>query len=596
MSRPVRRRRTLSIALAAGTLLIAPAAASAATYTVSPGGGACGGADTTCGGLDSAAAAAAAGDVFNLTPGIYVGGNFAVGGVTINGAPGVLVNSTVQFSGASGGVSKMSKVAVVQAASTGTGVLVTGASGLELSDGVVISANDDGIHISEGTANKILRTVVATGGAQASAIRVQSGPGAAKQLLVESTLTSGGAHGIGAFSKAAGLSSAGAITLTMHHVTAAGSTNGIVVDSSQGVAGLTSGGSIAATLTDSIAFPNVVKNQPGLLGIAANTATLTVDARTLVSGDKAAIFADAAGGNYRLRPGSPAIGQGSVTAGESATDIDGDDRSAPPTDLGGDEYVNAPPVAKIAVANKTPRAGQQVVFDGTGSSDREAAYGGGIVQYQWLYSDGKGETTTGPAVAHTFDKEGAAAAQLTVVDRQGVASAPVTVTFQLLDGTPPTVAIVKPKNNQKISRYITKKTTRTVNGKKKTTSKRTRRKIVFGGLSRDANGVAQIALTLEKTGSLPKSKSKTKAKASAATSKRCIFYDPKRGNVRRSCGKPILFLARLVKDSKTGEWTYTVGRNLSKGRYKLTAVGIDKSGSSGNSGGTKLGVVKFTLT
>lgn len=576
-------RRSLFIAAAMAAVLVAPAAANAATYTVNTGDGACGGADLACGGLAEAAAApAVSGDIINMSPGIYSGGNFTNGGITINGAAGVLVNGTLQFSGATGGVSTASKITVVQSASTGEGVLVTGASGLELSDAVVVGGFDHGIFISAGSANKILRTIVATGGAGSSAIRVQSSPDVAVGLLVSSVLTSGGREGIAAISKASGLASAGDITLTLRHITAAGSTEGVLIDSSAGVAGLSAGGNIAATMTDSIAFPNRVKNQPGVLGLLANTATLTAPATRNITdpaSDKKAIFAAPASGNYRLRPGSPAIGQGGVESGDSATDIDGEDRAAAPTDFGGDEFNNAPPVAKVVVKTPTPRATQPVVFDGGGSSDREASYGGGIVSYQWTYSDGATETTTSPTTSHAFAKEGDASAQLVVVDRQGAASAPVTVALKLVDGTPPTVAIVKPKNNQKIKVFTTQ--TRTVDGKKKTTRKRT--KIVFGGLSGDRSGIATIALTLEKS------------RAAGSKSTRCLFFNPKKGVVGRSCQKPVLFLAALKKDSKTGEWSYTVKKNLGKGTYKLTAVGVDKTGAFGNAGGAKLGVVKFRL-
>ena len=56
-----------------------------------------------------------------------------------------------------------------------------------------------------------------------------------------------------------------------------------------------------------------------------------------------------------------------------------------------------------------------------------------------------------------------------------------------------------------------------------------------------------------------------------------------------------LFRAALKHNSQTGEWSYRVKRNLNAGSYRLTAVGIDKTGNLGNAGGSKRGVVQFTL-
>jgi hypothetical protein len=462
-------------------------------------------------------------------------------------------------------------------------VLVTGGhDGLQFSDAAVLSKHDDGIFISTGTENRVTRTIAATGGTQESAIYVESNAGSpAKRLTVDSTVTNGGLAGIGAKTRSALLQpGAGEITLNLRHVTAAGSASGIRLDSAQAQGLLSSVGSITATVTDSITLANVEIPYNGALGTGIGANTATIDAsRTLLTGDRTLLFADAAAGNFRLRPSSPAIGQGSVVPGESPTDIDGEDRSSGPTDLGGDEYNNAAPVAKIAVKTAAPRATQAVTFDAAGSTDREASYGGGIVEYRWTFSDGQAQTTAGPTVDHTFTTEGDASATLVVVDRQGAPSAPAAVSLKLIDGTAPTVGIVKPKNNQKIKQFTTK--TKTVNGRKRTT--RTRTKLVFGGLSRDANGVAQIVLTLEKL------------KTGSSESSSCNWYDPKRGFVSRSCKKPVLFSAKLQKDSTTGQWSYTIKRKLTKGAYRLRAVGVDKTGAAGNAGGSKIGVVRFRL-
>jgi PKD repeat protein len=223
-----------------------------------------------------------------------------------------------------------------------------------------------------------------------------------------------------------------------------------------------------------------------------------------------------------------------------------------------------------------------VLFDASASSDREAGYGGGIVAYQWTFSDGKTESTTAPTLTHVFPKEGTASASLVVVDTAGAASGSAAVGLTLINGTPPTVAIVKPKNKQKITRFTTNRKTK----------QRVRRKIVFGGLSRDDNGVAQVILTLEKLATT----SQASAKASAKATKKCNWFDPKKGVTRKSCTSPVLIYAKLKENSATGEWTYTVKRNLDKGSYRLTALGVDKTGAAGNAAGTKVGVIRFTLS
>ncbi len=591
------RRRLMTIAAATAAVLAVPAAASAATYTVKAGDGACGAGDLACGGLVEAAAAAGPGDVFNVSAGTYTAATFTTGGVTITGEPGVSIDGTLQFSGDTGGPVKLSRVAVTQPSAAAPAILVTGDAGAQIEDAVVFSKDGHGIFISAGTSNRIVRTLAATGGAETSAVRVDSTTGTpAKALTIESTILIGGASGLGVFTSNAELeAAAGDVTITAHHITAAGSSNGVTLDS-VGARSLLGGGAgnIAMTMTDSITFANAVRNYKGVIGtgLGANSATLEAT-RSLLEGDKSAIFADATARNFRLRPGSPAIGQGGFTPGESTTDIDGESRAGAPTDQGADEFNNAPPVAQVTVRTSPPRANQPVLFDASASSDREAGYGGGIVAYQWTFSDGKTESTTTPTLAHVFPKEGAASASLVVVDTAGAASAPATASVTLINGTPPTVAIVKPKNKQKITRFTTKKTTKTVDGKKRTTKRRVRRKIVFGGLSRDDNGVAQVILTLEKLGTTA---SQASAKASATATKKCNWFDPKKGVTRKSCTSPVLIYAKLKANSATGEWTYTVKRNLAKGSYRLSALGVDKTGAAGNAGGTKVGVIRFTLS
>ena len=102
-----------------------------------------------------------------------------------------------------------------------------------------------------------------------------------------------------------------------------------------------------ASATDSIIQNGTSKaNYAGVILLApANTVTDTY-VRTLTGAfDSNAVFVDPANRKYRLKAGSPAINGGGFTPGESTTDIDGDDRSAAPTDQGFDEYVVPPPPA-----------------------------------------------------------------------------------------------------------------------------------------------------------------------------------------------------------------------------------------------------------
>lgn len=345
------RRRSLTTAAALLAMLAAPAAAQAATYTVGPNQGPCGGADVACGDLEAAAAVAATGDIFNVSPGIYGSADFTVGGVTITGTgPDVAVNGSLTFSGSAGGASKLQKLSITQPNGSGPAVTVTGAAGVEISDAIVIGTAGDGIQFHNSAANKVVRSIVLTGGQATAAVRVLSAdtsPGA-KALTMESTLVSGGAAGLSVNTgNGAGLISApGDVSVTLLHVTAAGSTNGLVLDSSKANP-LTGGpfGNISAAVVDSIIQNGTAKTSyPGVILLAPPNTITDTYTRSLTGGfDSAAVFEDPARNRYKLKAGSPAINAGGVTPGESTTDFEGHDRSSAPTDQGFDEYVAPPP-------------------------------------------------------------------------------------------------------------------------------------------------------------------------------------------------------------------------------------------------------------
>lgn len=345
------RRRSLTTAAALLAMLAAPAASQAATYTVKAGDGPCGAGDLACGSLADAAAAAATGDVFNVAAGTYGSANFTVGGVTITGTGfDAAVDGALTFSGATGGPAKLQKMSVTLPTGSGPAVTVTGAAGLEVSDAIIFGTAGDGIQFHDSAANKIVRAIVLTGGQETAAVRVLSADGstAAKALTMESTLVTGGGAGLSVNTGNGGalVSAPGGVTVTLRHVTAAGSTKGLVLDASKANP-LTGGpfGNISASIVDSIIQNGTAKaNYAGIPLLApANTVTDTY-ATTLMGGfDSAAVFVDPATRKYKLKAGSPAINAAGFTPGESTTDIDGNDRSSAPTDQGFDEYVVPPP-------------------------------------------------------------------------------------------------------------------------------------------------------------------------------------------------------------------------------------------------------------
>jgi hypothetical protein len=591
------RRHWLTPAAATLAVLAAPAAARAATYTVAAANGPCSApADLACGSLAEAAAAATAGDVFTVAPGTYDAATFTVPGVTITGAPGVAINGTMTFSGDAPGLpSRLEKVAISQPVGNAPAINVSGTAGLQLLDAAVVSYNGDGIIITGGTGNAIVRTLVLTGGQVTSAVRVTSVDGTpAKGLLLESTMLVGGGAGLSANTVSNAIQrAAGDIAITARHLTAAGSTNGISLDSSNAASLLGAPvGNIVANVTDSIALNNKTKRFPG---VPPNQAVINAT-RTLTSGDPNTLFADAPGRNFRLRPGSPAIDVGGFTTGESITDIDGDARPGPTTDLGADEFVNSPPVASIVVSTAKPREGQPTLLDGSGSVDREAKYGGGIVEYRWTFGDGTTETTTTPTVLHTYKGEGAAAARLVVVDRQGAVSAPAAARVAVGDGVPPAATIQKPFANQRVGLTTTTKKTVTKNGVKRKVTTRRKSKLTFRGLAQDKSGIGFVVLTLEKLSSNSSASTKV-VKASQSSSKaQCAWFDPKKGLLKKSCNKPVLILAKLAKD---GSWTYGISTKVkqpSPGLYRVSVYAADGSGAFGNSAPAADSVIRFRLT
>jgi hypothetical protein len=601
----VRRRLPLALAASLAALALPAAAAQAATFSVAKGGGACGGADTSCESLVAAAGAVSAGDIVNVAPGTYdEAPTFTDAGVTINGAtdaPGVIVTGTISFTGSGPAPSVLSHVIVAPSTLTSPAVGVSGSAGVAVRDCILLSGGGSGMTISSGAGNELTRSLVLSGAPDGKAVEAQIG-GPAMSLLLSSSILSGGPSGTG-LSVKTGVGtllpgSAGTATITARHVTIAGSANAISLDASSATGLLNqAAGSITASVFDSIVLgSNPLAHNAGIVLVAApNTATLNFT-RTDQASSPDLLFANAAKRNYHLRTDSPALNKGQVTAGDSATDIDGQPRDdGNGSDLGADEFVNTVPTAAFTVATPNPRSAQPVAFDASASTDREGAIGGGIVQYQWNFGDGTTETTTTPTVQHTYPKDGTVVVQLVVVDRQGAASPAVVQPVKLTDGAPPTVTISRPKNNQSIK--LTTKRTRTVTkkGKKTKVTSTKRVRIGFAGAAKDPSGVSAVFLTVERLSVAKKKSTKKKAKSAAAktTTKKCVWLDPKLGFRTRNCDKPVLIRTGV----RQGNWAYNIASRikLRAGTYRVSVYGTDNAGAFGNSAPTRNRVVRFNL-
>lgn len=149
-------------------------------------------------------------------------------------------------------------------------------------------------------------------------------------------------------------------------------------------------------------------------------------------------FVDAAGKNFHLAAGSPAIGKGKDLSAYFRTDIDGEARPQGASfDVGADEFgsgtaVNVAPVATAGTDASITLPVATVTLDGSGSTDTD----GTIASYAWTQASGPvtsaiASATTAKPVVTKLSTAGTYVFKLTVTDNDGAtATDQVTITVK----------------------------------------------------------------------------------------------------------------------------------------------------------------------
>ncbi len=563
----------------------------------------------------------------NAGPAILVTG----GGTTVRNAVIVRLSpSTVDApayavdAGLASGTSTLERVTIVNGppgTTDGTEAAVrgNGTSTLAILDSLVISGPGTGPAVAltgndktagnAPIANTIVRSTLVAQKAAGDALTVTSAAANAldKAVVLDSSslLPGGSGAGLRAASLAGsvpGMDTAGDIKVTANHVTVAGGDKPFVVSAASSGAPAAGVGNIDVTFDRSIvhgksqgtvssaaavnigmppvvvpvASANVARvvvstsdTTQNAVGGAGDKATVTVPGKTTTP--DAQLFVDLAKLNVHLRQGAPAIDRGgAAVASESATDLDGQPRqTGPATDLGADEFVNLAPVARATASPTAAKQDQAIAFDGSGSRDPEAASGGGIATFRWVFGDGTTQDTATPTVSHAYSRVGAYNATLTVIDTAGVASAPFAIpAVSVVDGTPPTVKLTAPKPGQVFKIFVTRKVTRGTRTVTTTTLNRTAlAKVRFKGTATDATAIGSVQLSIRRVSS----------KGQRASTTTCIYLDGKTTFKSRSCKKPLFFLVQ----QKSGVFSYKFKSTLKPkaGVYEVTARATDAAGN-----------------
>jgi alpha-tubulin suppressor-like RCC1 family protein len=145
----------------------------------------------------------------------------------------------------------------------------------------------------------------------------------------------------------------------------------------------------------------------------------------------APVFADTAGGNYRLYPGSPGINAGKNSAALGSKDLDGNPRIVNATvDLGAYEFQNFPFIEIQPVSQTVPFGQPSVSFS-------VFAVGPGTLTYQWLFNGTNMSGKTNSTLTLTFVQYNQAGNYSVVVANSSGAAVSSNAVLTVVPPTPP---------------------------------------------------------------------------------------------------------------------------------------------------------------
>jgi hypothetical protein len=294
----------------------------------------------------------------------------------------------------------------------------------------------------------------------------------------------------------------------------------------------------------------------------------------------AADFVNPGALDFHLRADAPAItpplSNGVITrfatAADAVPDFGGTPRTAANTVAAGAYvFVDQAPTALFttSVAPGQVPKGRPVTFDASASTDPDAAIGGRIVKYMWMFGDipRAPVTTTTPTVTHTYTSLGDLPVTLTTYDNNGL-STRTTVRIHVADLTPPTITFARPLDKARLHRFRT-----TGSGHRK---HRTITVLRFSGKADQLGQGNPVMLTFKRVA--PRGRATKKGRAAP-----CVYVSSGGRMVVRDCAKAAPTFPVQTKAGSVWGWASAKHVAFPPGTWTLTATATDRAGNTATS-------------